>query len=81
MVSTEKGIRRRVSFRGENNEKLPSKPEEDENQAAENSPGSFVVDAVIQIGHQHLQLVTNTIERCAVNVASTSNEPGEFSAA
>ena len=54
MVSTEKGIRRRVSFRGENNEKLPSKPEEDENQA-ENSPGSFVVDATFTT---HLCIVT-----------------------
>ena len=59
MVSTEKKARRRVSFIGANNEKLESKPQEDENKAAENSPGSFVVDAVIQIGHQHLQLVTN----------------------
>ena len=47
MVSTEKGTRRRVSFRGENNEKLPSKPEEDENQAAENSPGSFTAHLCI----------------------------------
>lgn len=55
MVSTEKGTRRRVSFRGENNEKLPSKPEEDENQAAENSPGSFVIDATFTA---HLCIVT-----------------------
>ena len=49
MVSTKKtsGPRRRVSFRGENNEKLASKPEEDEDQAAENSAGLFEIDAFI----------------------------------
>ena len=49
MVSTKKttGTRRRVSFRGENNEKLASKPEEDEDQAAENSAGLFEIDAFV----------------------------------
>ena len=42
-------------FVGENNEKLPSKPQEDENQAAENSPGSFVIDATFMA---HLCIVT-----------------------
>ena len=45
MVSTTKTTRERVSFRGENNERHPSKPEEDESQAAKNSPGSFMIDA------------------------------------
>ena len=49
MVSTKKtsGPRRRVSFRGENNEKLASKPGEDEDQAAENSAGLFAINAFI----------------------------------
>ena len=55
MVSLRKNTRKRVSFRGENNEKIASEPEEDASQAADNlaensaqsSQGSFVIYALI----------------------------------
>ena len=47
MVSTQESTRKRVGFNGEDDEKIVSKPEEDVNQAAENSKGSFVIDVFI----------------------------------
>ena len=66
MVSTKKtsGPRRRVSFRGENNEKLASKPGEDEDQAAENSAGSFEIDALIDDASLFCKFKMATVLRC-----------------
>ena len=55
MVSFRKNTRKRVSFRGENNEKIASEPEEDASQAvaysaenlAQTSQGSFLIYALI----------------------------------
>jgi len=65
MVSTKKtaGTKRRVSFRGENNEKLASKPGEDEDQAAENSAGSFV-NAFIDDAFLYSKFKMATVLRC-----------------
>ena len=57
MVSLRKNTRKRVSFRGENNEKIASEPEEDASQAADNlaensaqnSQGSFVIYSLIDL--------------------------------
>ena len=55
MVSLRKNTRKRVSFRGENHEKIASEPEEDASQAvvnsaenlAQTSQGSFLIYALI----------------------------------
>ena len=47
MVITEKTTGKRVGFGGENDEKIASEPEEDVNQAAENSKGSFIDGAFL----------------------------------
>ena len=47
MVITEKTTGKRVGFGGENDEKIASEPEEDVNQSAENSKGSFIDSAFL----------------------------------
>ena len=48
MVSFQESTRKRVGFDREDDEKIASEPEEDINQAAENSKGSFMSSVLIR---------------------------------
>ena len=54
MVSFQESTRKRVGFDRENDEKIASEPEEDVNQAAENSKGSFEIDVFINSLNSHV---------------------------